>query len=409
MIYLLLTLGVAATVYQALALAGALRRLAAREPEPRRLPPVSILKPVCGLDPEFYENVRSHALQNYPQYELVFGVSDPADPAVAEIERLQAEYPAVAIRLVHSTTQASNGKVGVLADLAAAARHSLLLVNDSDIRVPPDYLARVVAPLEDERTGVVTCLYRGRPASLAGRFEAVGIATDFMPSVLAAPLVGVSEFALGSTLVFRRADLERIGGFGAIADYIADDYQLSRRITALGRRVAVSSCVVETWLPETTWAGVWRHQLRWARTIRLSRGGGYAGLPLANATLWAVLLAAAGLWWAALALFALRLAAGLTTAAGVLHDRAALRDAWMIPLRDLAGLALWAGGLFGSEVLWRGLRLKLDREGRIVGVKDSLRTEDYFRERAARGSVAKAKRALKRAGKGNPPQPGDEI
>jgi ceramide glucosyltransferase len=394
-IYLLLTLGVAAAVYQALALAGALRRLAAREPEPRRLPPVSILKPVCGLDPEFYENIRSHAVQDYtlpehtserplaseraasaPQapcravsaeYELVFGVSDPADPAIAEIERLQAEYPAVAIRLVRSTTPAPNGKVGVLADLAAAARYSLLLVNDSDIRVPPDYLARVVAPLEDPAVGVVTCLYRARPASLAGRFEAVGIATDFMPSVLAAPLVGVSEFALGSTLVFRRADLERIGGFRAIADYIADDYQLSRRISGLGLKVVMSKCVVETWLPETTWAGVWRHQLRWARTIRLSRGGGYAGLPLANATLWAALLAAVGLWWAALALFALRLAAGLTTAAGVLGDRAALRDAWMIPLRDLAGLALWAGGLFGSEVLWRGLRLKLDREGRIVG------------------------------------------
>jgi ceramide glucosyltransferase len=368
-IYALLAVGAAAAAYQLLALAAALRRLAVRETAGRERPPVSILKPVHGLDPDFYEAIRSHAVQEYPDFEIIFGVSDPEDPAIRDIDRLKAEYPAVAIRLLRSATDAPNHKAGVLADLAAAARHPVLVVNDSDIRVPRDYLARIVAPLEDPAAGMVTCLYRARANGWAGRFEAVGIATDFAPSVLVAPLVGVSEFALGSTMVFRAADLARIGGFAAIADYIADDYQLSRRIRALGRRVVISKCVVETSVPDAGWADMWRHQLRWARTIRLSRGGGYTGLPLTNATLWAALLAASGAWWAALPLFGLRLASGLVTAVFVLGDRRALANAFLIPFRDLASLAIWACGLFGSTVVWRDARLRLDREGRIVGIE----------------------------------------
>lgn len=370
MIVLLLVLGAAAASFQALALFAALRAGHVR-PRQRRTasvserPPVSILKPVRGLDAGLYENLRSHVVQDYPEFELLLGVSDPEDPALAEIERLRRDYPSV--RVIPSATEAANGKVGVLADLAAAARYPTLLVNDSDIRVPPDYLARVVAPLEDPAVGIVTCLYRARASSWPGRFEAAGISTDFAPSVLVARLIGVSEFALGSTMVFRRRDLDRIGGFAAIAGYLADDYQLSRRIRALGLRVALSECVVETSLPEERWAGVWRHQLRWARTIRLSRGGGYAGLPIANATFWAALLALGGAWWAALPLVTLRLAAGLVTARWVLGDRAALANAWLIPFRDLAGLAVWACGLFGSRVVWRDLTMTLDHEGRIVG------------------------------------------
>ncbi len=368
MIYLLLAVAVAAAVYQLLALAAGLRQCALREKPAREFPPVSILKPVRGLDPHFYESIRSHALIDYPCFEVVFGASDPADPAIAEIERLQAEYPEAAIRLVDITTDKPNRKVGVLADLAAAARYPVLVVNDSDIEVPRDYLERIVAPLEDETVGMVTCLYRARADSWPGRLEAIGIATDFAPSVLVAPLVGVTEFALGSTMAFRASDLERIGGFESVADYIADDYHLSRQIRALGRTVVISKCVVATSVPETGWANVWRHQLRWARTIRMSRRGGYAGLPISNATLWAVALTAAGLWRPSLALFGLRLAAGLVTAVAVLGDRRALIDAFLIPLRDLAGVALWVGGLFGSTVVWRDARLRLDRDGRIIEI-----------------------------------------
>ncbi len=365
-IYLLLALGAAAAAYQLLALAAGVRQALRREKRGAFRPPVSILKPLHGLDPDFYPTVRSHALLDYPEFEILFGVSDADDPAIVEIERLRAEFPAVAIRLIHSDTAAPNRKAGVMADLAAAARYPILVVNDSDIRVEPDYLARVVAPLEDPNVGMVTCLYRARARSLPGRFEAVGIATDFAPSVLVAPLVGVSGFALGSTMAFRAEDLARIGGFASIADYIADDHELGRRIGELGRRVVISTCVVETTVPDAHWGEMWRHQVRWARTIRLSRGGGYLGLPLANATLWAALLAAGGLWKAALALFALRVAAGLTTALGVLRDRQSLACAYLIPFRDLAGLAIWAAGLFGSTVVWRDARLRLDRTGRIM-------------------------------------------
>jgi len=368
MTYLFLAIAAAALAYQALALLAALRHLARRERPSGFCPPVSILKAVHGLDPHFDECIRSHAVQDYPDYEILFGVSDPTDPAVAEIERLAAGFPERMIRLLKVSTRAPNGKVGLLTELARAARHAVLVVNDSDIRVPPDYLRRVVAPLEDPHNGVVTCLYRGRAEGWPGRMEAVGIATDFTPGVLVAPLVGVSEFGLGATLVFRAGDLARAGGFAALADYLPDDYHLSRRIRNLGLKVVISTLVVETWLGDRTWGQVWRHQLRWARTIRVSRGWGYKGLWVTHATLWSLALCAAGLWWAAATLFAVRLAAAVA-AAVALEDRRTLRDFFLVPLRDLWTTALWVGGLFGSEVEWRGLHLRLDREGRIVAVR----------------------------------------
>ncbi|MCX6624272.1 MAG: glycosyltransferase, partial [Acidobacteria bacterium] len=229
---LLFGFGCAAIFYQLLALVAALRhRFAARTAPAGELPPVSILKPIHGLDPHFYEAIRSHACQNYPEFEILFGVNDPRDPSLAEIERLQQEYPNLAIRLVRTNPQAANGKVGTLIELARLARHPVWLVNDSDIEVPPDYLRRVVSPLARPDVGIVTCLYRALPSSLAGAWESLGIAVDFMPSVLVARLVGVREFGLGATLVFRAADLQRVGGFEALADFIADDYQLARNIT----------------------------------------------------------------------------------------------------------------------------------------------------------------------------------
>jgi len=213
-------------------------------------------------------------------------------------------FPERRLRLVAVSTRAANGKVGALADLAREARYPLLLVNDSDIHVPPDYLRRIVGPLEDPAVGMVTCLYRAASDDWPGRWEALGIATDFAAGVLVAPLVGVREFGLGSTLLFRAVDLEAIGGFAALADYIADDYQLAKRITELGRRVLLSRQVVTTWLSGRTWGEVWRHQVRWARTIRVSRGA-YLGLPLSNASLWALVAVAAGGWWAALPLLGL--------------------------------------------------------------------------------------------------------
>jgi ceramide glucosyltransferase len=366
---LLIALCTAAASYQVIAIiAAAVHQLRAAPPLPRSFPPVSILKPVRGRDERIYEALRSHAVQDYPEYEILFGVADAADPAVAEIERLRAEYPDRPIRLVHSTSTAPNGKVAILIDLSRQARSPVLIVNDSDMTVPPDYLRYVVSPLARENIGLVTCLYRVAADTLPAKCEALGISTDFAPSVLVAPLFGVNEFALGSTMAFRASDLARIGGFESIAAYIADDYHLGKRISRLGLRVQLSTVVVQTRIEARTWRDAWRHQVRWAKTVRLARRAGFAGLPVTNATLWSVLAFAAGLPVAGVLLMMLRYATAFAGAA-VVRDRMPLRLWYMIPFRDLWALAVWIAAWAPGEVVWRDRRLRLDSQGRILPVK----------------------------------------
>jgi ceramide glucosyltransferase len=356
-----------AAVYQLLALIAALvHRFRGAALKAVVTSGISILKPVYGRDPGFYQAIRSHALQKYPEFEILFGVHALDDPATAEIQRLINEFPSLPIRLIVSSSKTPNRKVGTLLDLAREACYPLLIVNDSDITVPAGYLKDVTAPLSDASIGLVTCLYRAEGDDWPSRFEALAVATDFAPSTLVAPWVGVSEFGLGSTLAFRKADLERIGGFQAIADYLADDYQLGRKLHSLGLCNVISEVVVSTWLSAESWSTAWRHQLRWARTIRLSRGGGYAGLPVTFATLWALLAAVYGLWPAALGLLAIRMAMALVCGGVVLGSAAVWKYFYLIPLRDLWGVAVWAVSLFGNTVEWRGRRLRLDREGRIL-------------------------------------------
>jgi ceramide glucosyltransferase len=358
---------VAAAAYYLLAIVAAARwgrPAAGPDTEDRRLAPLSILKPVHGRDPRFYETIVSHASQDYPEFEILFGVSDPRDPALQDIARLKREFPGRRIEVVVAETNAPNAKVGVLAELAKRARYPLLLVNDSDIVAPPGYLRAVTAPLADPKAGLVTCLYRGIADSWAARSEALGISTEFAPSVLVARLLGQAEFALGSTMVFRAETLRRVGGFEAIADYLADDYQLGRRISRLGYRIEFAPVVVETDLGGESWAQAWRHQLRWARTIRVSRPAGYFGYVVTHATFWALVALAAGQWWAAAAL-GLRMVAGVVVGAGVLHDRRIAKDFWLMPARDLFGFAVWLAGLFGHTVQWRDRELRLHPDGRI--------------------------------------------
>ncbi len=353
--------------YYLLALVAAARWKGARVARPNAaLPPVSILKPVHGRDPRFYEAIVSHAAQDYPEFEILFGTNDPADPALADIALLQAKFPQRPIRAIVTRTPAPNAKVGVLIELARAARHPLLLVNDSDIIVDPGYLRAVSAPLQDERIGMVTCLYRAAAGSLAASAEALGIATEFALSVLVARLLGDAQFALGSTMVFRAADLQRTGGFQVIADYIADDYQLGLHIARLGMRIQFAPEIVETNLGGGSWGQVWRHQLRWSRTIRVSRPAGYCGYVVTHATLWSLVALAAGYGQVAAAAIALRMVAGIWIGAGVLRDRKVLRYWWAIPLRDLFGAAVWFCGLAGHTVRWRDRELKLRPDGRIV-------------------------------------------
>ena len=327
---------------------------------------LSILKPVHGRDPHFYEAIRSHAVQDYPEYEILFGISRPDDPAAADIRRLIAEFPARDIRLILTTAKMPNAKVGVLADLAAQARYPLLLINDSDITVEPGYLRQVTALLDEPLTGLVTCLYRAQSENWPGRWEALGVATEFAPSVLVARMLGSVEFALGSTMLLRAEDLRRIGGFAAIGDYLADDYQLGRRIRGLGLRVAFAPAIVETHLGGATWGEVWRHQLRWSRGIRVSRPGGYFGYLVTHGTLWSLVAIAAGAWPVGVAALVIRMLAGILVGWGVLGDPAALRRAYWIPFRDLWGFAVWVCGLFGSTVEWRGARMRLSPDGKIL-------------------------------------------
>ena len=371
---------VLAGIYQLIALLAAFKKFLQKHRQECLFHPVSILKPVHGRDPGFYEAIRSHALLDYPEFEILFGVNDRVDPARADIERLQAEFPERAIRLIECSRAMPNGKVAVLADLAREARYPVLVINDSDIAVEKDYLHRVMAGLAEPGAGLATCLYRASGTSWPARCEALGIATDFAGSVLVARAIGVAEFALGSTMALRAADLERIGGFAAIGDYLADDYQLGRRITELGYGIVLAEPVVETHLPFESWGESWRHQVRWSRTIRVSRPAGYYGYVITNASAWALVAAIGGAWPVAAASLTVRLLAGLATAALVLGDRNAARLWFLIPFRDLWGFAVWVAGLAGSTVEWRGEKLRLDAEGRIVPESGKILTKIAGRE-----------------------------
>ena len=309
-----------------------------------------------------YEGFRSHCIQNHPEYEILFGISDVNDPAAALVEKLQREFPDRTIRLVLCEKNLGvNGKVSSLAQLAAEAKYQVLLVNDSDIRVTKDYLRAVATELQEPGTGMVTCLYRGVPArTTASRLESLGISTDFVPGVLVATQIeGGLHFGLGSTLAFRRRELEAIGGFEALVDYLGDDYELGNRISELGLEVILGNEIVETFLPSYGLSEFFSHQLRWARTIRASRPGGYAGLLVTYTLMWAVLtlVLSRGASWAwglgACALF-LRVTMALVTAISVLRDKEIWRSLWLLPLRDLLAPVVWLLGLFGRKVTWRG-------------------------------------------------------
>ncbi|MGO9862379.1 MAG: bacteriohopanetetrol glucosamine biosynthesis glycosyltransferase HpnI [Terriglobales bacterium] len=347
-----------------------------------QLPPVSILKPLKGVDPQIWENFCSHCEQDYPQFQiqLILGVSDPRDPAIEVVRKLKAKYPNLSIELaVCDRILGANVKVSTLVQMLPRARHELLLVNDSDIRVPSDYLRKVVAPLADPSVGLVTCLYRGvAMPTLGSRLEALGIATDFIPGVLSARFLEKGlHFALGSTLAFRRRDLEAIGGFEALLDYLADDYELGRRIAATGKRVEPSAATVATFLPAYTLRQFFRHQLRWSRTIRDARRWGYAGLLFTFGLPWALLtlLAARGAMWAWLLFaltFASRLVVGFAAAELVLDDRQIFRGELfrtilLLPLRDLLAPFLWAASFLGNRIHWRGAVFDL-KAGRLTRI-----------------------------------------
>ncbi len=381
-------------VYMLLALAGArqfgrdCRRIAAAEAKsPEFAPDVSILKPVKGVDARMYEGLASHCRQQYAgRFEILFGVSSADDPAVGEIERLRREFPQCAIRLIVCPERlGTSGKVSTLVQMLGEAKYEFVLINDSDIRVSPKYLTRVMerfgaaAGIEDAKVGMVTALYLGRAAiegaalTLWSRLEALGIATDFMAGVLAARrLEGGIHFGLGSTLAVSRAALTRAGGLGPLVDLLADDYELGARIAQAGYKVELCGEVVETAVPAYGLRGFCEHQLRWARTLRNARRWGYLGLGITYCIPWAVLNCMASgfaLWsFSLLSLVVLaRVAVALAVGVGLLGDAQVLRDIWLLPLRDFFGLGFWAWSYASDTVVWRGERFHL-HNGRISRV-----------------------------------------
>jgi ceramide glucosyltransferase len=337
-------------------------------------PPVSILKPVHGLPPGLAEAFASHCGQQYPgEYELLFGVSSLLDPAVPLIRQLQADFPDRRIHLILCPeVLGTNGKVSNLAQMAPHARHRILVINDADIRVGPHYVARVVAPFAPRDpqppTGLVTALYRGRAhGTLWSKLEALGIATDFAPGVLTARFLDRGlRFGLGSTLAVSRDALDAIGGLAPLADFLADDYQLGARIAAAGFRVELTDDIVETSVPAWSFTGYLHHQLRWARTMRDSRPAGYLGLVVSWPLAWAILnFVASGFSLIAFALFSLallfRVSLALGVGVGILDDRQVLRDLWLLPLRDLLALFVWAWSYASSTIVWSGERFHLNK------------------------------------------------
>jgi len=341
-------------------------------------PDVTILKPVKGVDQRMYAGLVSHCRQEYAgKFEIVFGVSSRNDPAVGEIERLQADFPDCAIRLVECRERlGTSGKVSNLVQMLREAKYEHVLINDSDIGVSPMYLTRVMQCFSDANVGMVTAPYIGRTAEAGGaltvwsRLEALGISTDFLPGVLTARrLEGGIRFGLGSTLATSKGVLAKAGGLEPLAEYLADDYEMGARIAGAGYRVELSNEVVETTVPEYHYRGFRDHQLRWARSTRDSRKLGYLGLGVTYAVPWAVMTCvASGLapWSFSLLSVVLlaRVAVALSVGVGVLGDEQVLRDLWLLPLRDFFGLGFWVWSFAGDTVVWRGELFAL-RDGRI--------------------------------------------
>jgi ceramide glucosyltransferase len=349
--------------------------------------PITVLKPIKGGDAETEACLESWLNQDHPgPVQVLFGLSTPHDPAVAVVRRLIERYPDRDLSLVITSERLGmNGKISSLIHLARLARHDLLVVSDADVRVPSDLLRQLAIELGEARNALVCCLYRlANPTTTAMHWEAVAINCDFWSQVLQARTLAPLDFALGATMALHREALNSVGGFESFADQLADDFQLGHRLVRDGGKIRLAPIVVECWEPPRGWTEVWRHQLRWARTIRTCRPGPYFLSILANGTLWPLLwLAASGPWtgpgpsWAWLGGIACLLIRATTAwdqqrrfSGGSGH-----RAPWWMPwFKDLAQVLLWAGAFLGRTVEWRGERYRVLRGGRMmpVRVKDAV-------------------------------------
>jgi len=324
-------------------------------------PPVSLLKPLRGVDFGSYENFASFCRQDYPEYEILFGLNDAADSAAPLIQRLMSEFPSRNIRLVVGSEQpGANRKVAKLASLVREARHEILALSDGDIRVGPNYLRDVVAPLADEKTGAVTSFYRGvAEKNLGAELEAVGAASDFFAGVLMAQWMEGVNFALGASIATTKRWVAKIGGFEAIADMHSDDYELGHRIAKAGGKILLSREAVWTMYSAQSLRGFWEHQVRWARTVRMCRPGSYFGLIFTQGLPWALLAAmvAPERWIGSAYLVAylvLRLVMAWCVGVWGVGDEVLRRKLWLVPLRDAIYFVVWLASFASNRIMWGG-------------------------------------------------------
>jgi len=372
----LLLLALASFAYYLVAIFAALRffrlRDAAASLAADFTPPISILKPIYGLDRETYRNYASLCAQDYPDYEILFCVSDELDPAIPVIAKLASDFPERRINLlIGSEPLGVSDKVNKLCRMVREARHEILAVSDSDVRVEPEYLRAIAAPFRDPAVGAVTCLYRGlTDGSLAANLEAIGNSTDFTAGVLVAWLFAPVSFTLGATMATTKERLAEIGGFESLVDHFSDDYELGNRIAARGHRVELSTFPVSIVYPQQTLADAFRHQLRWNVSIRFSRPAGHLGLIFTQAlplTVLAAIFAPSAAW-------AINLLVGYLLLRGIsawvvgeygMRDAGVRRHMELLPLRDAFAFIVWVASFFPQRIHWRGREFYV-RDKRLV-------------------------------------------
>lgn len=363
-VLLLILLG--AMVYSGMQMVAAQRYLSVRPPTLRSAEPISILKPLSGLDLGLESNLRTFFEQDYPAFEILFAVRKESDPAVQVVSRLQKEYSRVTSRLVFTGEPPyPNAKVFSLEHMLSAASHDLVVMSDSDVRVTPDMLQTIAAEFQDSRLGVATCPYRAVPgASFWSRLEATGMNTDFWGGALVARMLEGMRFAVGPTIAARRAVLKEIGGFERLKDYLAEDFVMGKFAAEAGHGVILSSYVIEHHIGSATFAENVAHRLRWARSTRRSRPAGYVGqlftMPLPLALLVCALSPG---WWPVLPLaLIVRGAAAYSISERVLQGKL---NWLLLPIEDLMGFCFWLAGFFGNTILWRGRYYRLYGDGRF--------------------------------------------
>ncbi|MGE0131750.1 MAG: bacteriohopanetetrol glucosamine biosynthesis glycosyltransferase HpnI [Blastocatellales bacterium] len=373
----LLAASVGGFVYYLLAIAATrkLRNLRADSfPEAVDLPTISLLKPLRGADPDLESHLESFFLQEYPSFEILFAVRQEADQAVNIVRRLQARYPRIAARLIITGEPPyANAKVYSMEKMAEVTSAGILVITDSDTSVGPDYLERMASAFASPKVGAVTNLYRGvSGADLWSKLEALGMSTEFMAGVVVANHLEGMKFTLGPSMAIRADCLRAIGGFAAMADYLADDFVLGNWAAEAGYRVALSEHVINHHATALGFTKSFKHRLRWNRSSRFSRPSGYVGQGFTYGLPWALLLfLVAPFWWSGallLAIFAARIWLSFELATRLLGDREALGRFWLIPLQDLLSLATWIGGFMGREIVWRNERYRLLKGGRFAPV-----------------------------------------